>query len=246
MRLEVNKGLESASTIAKAAAKDANALSITTEVIVGAAIPTLLERSASARMIVVGTRGNGEYFAELLGSVSAAVSERAECPVAIISGIPQTGEREGPVVLGVDGSSASSRAVGVAFEEASLGRRTHLGRGHWIVEDPLRQRQRCNVLRTGSSGMGRHVGKSRRMAGAVPGRARRSSSGAWQCREQDSRTLQKCADRRRRIQRKRRFQRPVVGIDQPVAVASCRMPVDHREGTEARMRRPATAIDDRN
>ncbi|MCZ4077255.1 MULTISPECIES: universal stress protein [unclassified Rhodococcus (in: high G+C Gram-positive bacteria)] len=120
LRLEVNKSLEAASAIAKAAAKDADSLSIVTEAIVGAAIPTLVERSASARMIVVGTRGNGEYFAELLGSVSAAVSERAECPVAIISGIPQTGEREGPVVLGVDGSSASSRAVGVAFEEASL------------------------------------------------------------------------------------------------------------------------------
>lgn len=134
MRLEVNKGLESASAIAKAAAKDADALSIATEVIVGAAIPTLLERSASARMIVVGTRGNGEYFAELLGSVSAAVSERAECPVAIISGIPSSGEREGPVVLGVDGSSASSRAVGVAFEEASL-RGTGLVAVHTWAED---------------------------------------------------------------------------------------------------------------
>lgn len=120
LELETTKILDAASAIARVAAKDADSLSVDTEVVAGPAIPALLDRSSSAQMIVVGTRGNGEYFAELLGSVSGAVSERAECPVAVISGIPSSGELAGPVVLGVDGSQASSRAVGIAFEEASL------------------------------------------------------------------------------------------------------------------------------
>lgn len=111
--------LRASSAIASEAVHGA-ALMTTTESVIGAAIPILLEHSSTARMVVVGSRGNGQYFAELLGSVSAAVAERARCPVAVIHRSPDSDFTAGSIVVGVDGSKANQCAIGVAFEEASL------------------------------------------------------------------------------------------------------------------------------
>ncbi|KZF02489.1 hypothetical protein A2J03_28665 [Rhodococcus sp. EPR-157] len=120
MKAATTKILEAASEIASTTVDDPATLSVTAEAIVGPAIPVLLERASTARMLVVGSRGNGEYFAELLGSVSAGVSTHAHCPVAIVRGVPVSGSLSGPVVVGVDGSEQNEIAIGVAFEEASL------------------------------------------------------------------------------------------------------------------------------
>ncbi|MFQ6399157.1 universal stress protein [Nocardia sp. KC 131] len=88
------------------------------EVTDGAPIPILIHRAETARMLVVGTRGLGAFRRGLLGSVSTSVARHASCPVAII---PETSKHptEGPVVVGVDGSECSTRAVEIAFDEAS-------------------------------------------------------------------------------------------------------------------------------
>ncbi|MFE9324987.1 universal stress protein [Nocardia sp. NPDC052278] len=96
-------------------------LDLATEVIFASITPTLIMRSAQARMLVVGSRGVGAFQRGLLGSVSSAVTHHAHCPVAVIHGNsaldPVSVSK--PVLVGVDGSDNSVPAIELAFEEAS-------------------------------------------------------------------------------------------------------------------------------
>ena len=85
------------------------------------AIPTLVDLSKEAEMIVVGCRGRGPLQQRLLGSVSSELVQRAYCPVAVIHDedplMPHPAQA--PVLVGVDGSPASELATEIAFDEAS-------------------------------------------------------------------------------------------------------------------------------
>jgi nucleotide-binding universal stress UspA family protein len=52
----------------------------------GNAARVLLEASKGARMLIVGNRGHGGFTGLLLGSVSAACTEHATCPVLVLHG----------------------------------------------------------------------------------------------------------------------------------------------------------------
>jgi nucleotide-binding universal stress UspA family protein len=55
-------------------------------VLEGNAAAVLLEQSSQALMLVVGSRGHGGFTGLLIGSVSATLAERAECPVLVVHG----------------------------------------------------------------------------------------------------------------------------------------------------------------
>ena len=67
-------------------------------------------------MVVVGSRGHGRFLGLLLGSVSGALARHAPCPVAVVR--PTSAGRRG-VLVGADGSEASSTPVEYAYAEAA-------------------------------------------------------------------------------------------------------------------------------
>jgi nucleotide-binding universal stress UspA family protein len=118
-RAEGRSLLAHASDIARGAVADAAQLPITGELLSAASpVPTLVEHSADAELIVVGSRGRGALSRSVLGSVSAGLIRHAHCPVALIRDEGPHPE-QGPVLVGIDGST-SDLATATAFEEASL------------------------------------------------------------------------------------------------------------------------------
>jgi nucleotide-binding universal stress UspA family protein len=95
--------------------------SITCELRVGAVVPILSSFSrAHNHMIVLGRRGRGGIHRTLLGSVSRAVLRAAQCPVTVVHHhVASAQSSRAPIVVGVDCSAASTRAVAIAFGEAS-------------------------------------------------------------------------------------------------------------------------------
>jgi nucleotide-binding universal stress UspA family protein len=113
--------LANALKIAHDITKDASQITINGELQFSAPGPTLVDRSEDAELIVVGTDGRGALARGLLGSVSSGLVRHARCPVAVIHDgeLRMPHPTEAPVLVGVDGSSASDLATEIAFDEAS-------------------------------------------------------------------------------------------------------------------------------
>jgi nucleotide-binding universal stress UspA family protein len=92
------------------------------QIFTSAPVPTLVDMSKDADMVVVGARGLSAVRRVLLGSVSTGLIHHAHCPVAVIpqETSPRSSDVAAPVLLGNDGSPASELATAIAFEEASL------------------------------------------------------------------------------------------------------------------------------
>lgn len=91
---------------------------VTARVTTGSPARDLVEASRDAHEVVLGTHG-ATRSGGVLGSVADAVAAHAACPVVLVPH-EEAVHRRGPVVVGVDGSPESARAVECALEHAAL------------------------------------------------------------------------------------------------------------------------------
>lgn len=116
------------------ARKIAPDLRITGVVVDGAPTPVLVEEARGAVLTVLGHRGLGGFAGLLLGSVTVQVAARAQSPVMVVRGEARA---DGPVVVGVDGSELSTKAVAFAFEEADRRDASLVAVHAWLFPTPV-------------------------------------------------------------------------------------------------------------
>ncbi|MDJ0359625.1 universal stress protein [Rhodococcus sp. H29-C3] len=123
-RGETRRILDEALTAAERAMTGARTIGVDACLSDRPAVSTLLELSATSRMIVIGTSGLGGTDRRTLGSISYALSTHAHCPVTVVRAWPDDDRVQAAdaVVVGVDGTMASDAAVALAFEEAAVRR----------------------------------------------------------------------------------------------------------------------------
>ena len=83
-------------------------------------VPTLVEASNDAQMVVVGSSRRA-FGRGMLGPVIAGLLHHANCAVTVVPD-PESAQHEisdAPVLVGIDGSTASEGAAAVAFDQAS-------------------------------------------------------------------------------------------------------------------------------
>lgn len=91
-------------------------LDVDVKVALGSPASVLVEASASAELVVLGSRGMGGFRGLLVGSVGVQVASNAACPVVVIRKAPDPAATT--IVVGVDGSGLSLSALDFAFEMA--------------------------------------------------------------------------------------------------------------------------------
>lgn len=94
-------------------------LTVHTLVQLGDPRTVLIDLSARAACVVLGSRGRGTVASLLLGSVGVAVTDKAACPVAVFRPRKRGVVRQG-VLVGVDGTPTSQPALEYAYRQASL------------------------------------------------------------------------------------------------------------------------------
>ena len=99
-------------------------IEVSTELIHAPIGPILIDRSKTSQMLVIGGRGPRALSRGIAGSLDFTLARHSHCPVAVLhfrsNRSWNLSRPRGAIVVGVDGSESSSRAIEVAFEEASL------------------------------------------------------------------------------------------------------------------------------
>jgi nucleotide-binding universal stress UspA family protein len=85
---------------------------------VGHLVPRLLESVRAGSMLVLGSKGHTIVGEMMLGSVSQSAARHATAPVVVIRSPQNPGS--GRIVVGADGSEASTRALEFACQMAQL------------------------------------------------------------------------------------------------------------------------------
>ena len=93
---------------------------VRTEVRHSVIVTALRDASREAQMTVIGSRGMGAFDRAAMGAVSGRLLHHAYGPVAVVhADEAKAPDCSSPVVLGIDGSSASDEATTLAFDEAA-------------------------------------------------------------------------------------------------------------------------------
>jgi nucleotide-binding universal stress UspA family protein len=107
-------------------------LRVSAQVTTGSPAHDLVDSSRNARQVVLGAHGSGRSRVPL-GSVATAVSAHASCPVVVVRPYASPDQQNQPVVVGVDGSALSGRAVDFALEHAATtGKRLVAVHAWWL------------------------------------------------------------------------------------------------------------------
>ncbi|MFI7460641.1 universal stress protein [Nonomuraea sp. NPDC049646] len=118
---EVGKWMrDGANEVLAAAERQARELGaeVTTELVPGDPRAALIKTAEQADLLVVGSRGLGGVRGLLLGSVAHGVAAHAQTDVVLVRDPPAV--PRGELVVGVDRSEGSLRALKFAFAEAEL------------------------------------------------------------------------------------------------------------------------------
>ena len=95
-------------------------LSISGIVAEASPIALLRRESEHTAMLVVATRDSGRLLHVVLGSVALGAASDCPAPVVVVRPGCAAPRADAPVVVGVDGSPTSERAVAFAFEAAAV------------------------------------------------------------------------------------------------------------------------------
>lgn len=127
---------------------DAQPLTVSTAVVDGLPSRVLVEESRRCALLVMGSRGYGGFTRLLLGSTAVDVTANAACPVAVIPARDDSSSTLSDVVVGVDESEGSERALEFAFSRAAQ-RRARLVAVHvWQLPTAYGAYGRAELLRT--------------------------------------------------------------------------------------------------
>ncbi|WP_328325707.1 universal stress protein [Kribbella sp. NBC_00382] len=98
-------------------------LSVVSVLVDGSAASSLIDESIHARLSVLGTRGHGGWTDVLLGSVANQVSMHSAGTVVVVPAASRPRLQDRPtIVVGVDGSKTSAKAIDFAFAQAEARR----------------------------------------------------------------------------------------------------------------------------
>lgn len=96
-------------------------LTVTTACRDGFASQALIAASGSAALLVIGAMGDGVFSRAGAGAVAMQVVTHAKCPVLVVQhALAASPTPGGRVVVGIDGSKQSLRALGIAYREAAV------------------------------------------------------------------------------------------------------------------------------